>query len=138
MLRDCALKYYDPSYDLNCAETIMTAANETYRLNIDADAFRAMAAFGGGVHVEDICGALTGAVAVIGILYTSGKGHTSPKVTDLTKEMVNAFHQRMGTHACADLKENYRTEEKRCGDIIAVAADVLEEIIKREGSAREQ
>ncbi len=136
MLRDCALKYFDKSYDLSCSETMITAANDYYDLKIDTDAFRAMAAFGGGVQVEDICGALTGAAAVIGILYTTGKAHISPKMKELTQELVNKFKDKLGMHLCSDLKAKYRTEEKRCSDIIAATADILEEIVQREGSVR--
>ena len=34
MLVDTVKKYYDKEYDLNCAETIIYAANEEYGLNL--------------------------------------------------------------------------------------------------------
>ena len=100
MLRDYALKYYDTSYDYNCSETILYAANEAYNLQLSEDSFKIMAAFGGGLAVEDICGALTGAAAVIGILYTDNRAHVSPRVKLLTQELVAGFKDRLKGYNC--------------------------------------
>ena len=58
MLKDLAAKYYQQGY--NCAETIIRAGNKYYNLGLDENAFRITGAFGGGLQVGDVCGALTG------------------------------------------------------------------------------
>ena len=132
MLKELAIKYYDKAYDYNCAETIIHAADEAYNLNLSKETFKVLAPFGGGMGVEDICGALTGAAAVIGVMFTNDRGHESPKVRELTIRLVSTFKDRLGTYNCRILKEKYKTEDKRCSVMIAVAAEALEEIIEEE------
>lgn len=134
MLKEIALKYYQKDYDYNCAETILYAADEAYNMNLSKETFKVMAPFGGGLGVEDICGALSGAAAVIGLLFTNERGHESPKVRELTVKLVESFRSKLGTYNCRTLKEEYKTEAERCSTMIAVAAETLEEIIDKERS----
>ncbi len=134
MLKEIALKYYHKDYDYNCAETILHAADEVYSMNLSKETFKVMAPFGGGLGVEDICGALTGAAAAIGILFTNERGHESPKARELTIKLVNSFKSKLGTYNCKILKERYKSEDQRCSIMIAVAAETLEEIIEEERS----
>ncbi|MCC5909256.1 MAG: C-GCAxxG-C-C family protein [Clostridiaceae bacterium] len=131
MLKEKAIKYYDKKYDLNCAEAIVYAANEVYELNLSRDALKAMAGFGGGMAVEDTCGAVTGAVAVLGIIFVEEKAHESDKIKELVKKLFNRFEEKMGTCNCKLLKEKYREEEPiKCKNVVAMAAEVLEGIIE--------
>lgn len=133
MLKELALKYYEGGYDLNCAETILYAANDQYHLELSKDALKIMAAFGGGVAVEELCGAAAGAAAVIGVLYTNLRGHESPRVKELTNEFMVSFKKRLGTYNCKELKEKYKNDTDRCKEMIIAAAEGLEVIINREG-----
>lgn len=133
MLVEAVKKYYDESYDLNCAETILYAANEVYGLELDKKALKTVAAFGGGMAIEETCGALTGALAVLGILYVENKAHESDRIKELTKESFQKFKDKLSTDNCKKLKELYRNDEVRCSNIVIAAAEVLEEIINREG-----
>ena len=134
MLKEIALKYYHKDYDYNCAETILHAADEAYNMNLSKETYKVMAPFGGGLGVEDICGALSGAVAVIGILFTNERGHESPRVKELTVKLVEEFKSKLGTYNCRILKEKYKTEAERCSTMIVLAAETLEEIIEKERS----
>jgi len=138
MLLDAVKKYYDASYDLNCAETILYAANETYGLNLDKKALKMMAAFGGGMAIEEICGALTGALAVLGILFVKDKAHESDRIKELTREFFEKFRYRLSTDNCKKLKELYRNEEERCSHIVYAAAEILHEMIKEQKYFDEQ
>lgn len=128
MLREMVSKYYNGSYDLNCAETILYAANEEYELGLSHETLKAMAGFGGGMAVEGVCGAAAGAVAVIGIMFTNQRAHESDRIKKLVGEFMKAFNEKLGTYNCKQLKERYRTEDERCSKMILTAADVLEEI----------
>lgn len=132
MLIDKIKKYYSEEYDLNCAETIIYAANEEYKLNLDKITLKTMAAFGGGMGVESVCGAITGSLAVLGIAFTKERAHESEKIKELSQEFFKKFEDKLGTKGCKDLKEKYRNDEIRCGIIIDTAAEILDEIVRRE------
>jgi len=132
MLLDKIKKYCNPQYDLNCAETMLYAANEEYGLNLSKEAFKTMAAFGGGMAIEETCGVISGAIAVLGIMFIVDRAHESDRVKNLTKEYIEAFKIKLGTENCKELKEAYRNDEVKCRKIIEEGAVILENIILRE------
>lgn len=132
MLREMTSKYYNRSYDLNCAEAILYAANEEYGLGLSHETLKAMAGFGGGMAVEGVCGAAAGTVAVIGIMFTNQRAHESDRIKKLVGEFMNAFNEKLGTYSCKKLKERYRTEDERCSRMVLAASDILDEIVIRE------
>lgn len=129
MLKNSVKKYYDEKYNLNCAETILYAANEEYNLNLDKNALKTMAAFGGGMGIEDICGAISGSLAVLGILFVKDKAHESDKIKELSQEFFKRFEENLNSKICSKLKQNYRNDEIRCEVIVFAAADILDDII---------
>ncbi|WP_026477046.1 C-GCAxxG-C-C family (seleno)protein [Alkaliphilus transvaalensis] len=131
MLKEQVIKYY-PDNHYNCAEAIIYAANDIYNLKLAKDTLKAMAGFGGGMAVEGVCGAISGGVAVIGILFTKEYAHEGDAVKELTKELINAVEEELGSSNCKVLKEKYRNEESKCKFIVEIIADKLESIINRE------
>lgn len=125
-------KYYEKGYDLNCSETILYAASAEYGLNLSKETFKTMAGFGGGMAVETVCGALTGAIAVLGIMYTKERAHENTRMKTLTEELYNRFVEKLGTENCGRLKLNYRTEESRCSAMVKIAGEILDDIVNRE------
>lgn len=132
MLLEKVKKYYDKAYDLNCAETMLYAANEEYDMKLSKETLKTMSAFGGGMAIESVCGAITGALAAISILYTKERAHESDRVKKLTVEFFDKYEKSLGTNNCAELKAKYRNEETRCWLVIEAAAKVLDEIVTRE------
>ena len=132
MLVDKVKKYYSTELDLNCAETILYAANEEYNMDLPPKTLKAMAAFGGGMAIESVCGAATGSIAVIGILFTKERAHESDRIKTLTAEFMNRFNDELGTLNCKELKQKYRNDQVRCSKMIETAADILDKIVKRE------
>lgn len=132
MLKETLKKYYSQEKDLNCAETILYAANDEYGLDIEKAGFKTMAAFGGGMGVEGVCGAITGALAVLGIMFVKDRAHESTKIKELSKKFIEVFKEELGTDNCRELKEKYRNDEERCWRMIETAGDVLEDIIESE------
>lgn len=134
MLKELAKKYYSPEYDLNCAEAVVYAANEGYDLKLSKDTLRAIGGFGGGMAIEEVCGAITGAIAILGIMFVKEKAHEDEKIKDLVKKLFQRFEEKLASHNCKELKECYREEEpKKCQRIVALAADILQEIIEETG-----
>ncbi|WP_346871147.1 C-GCAxxG-C-C family (seleno)protein [Clostridium sp. UBA5119] len=132
MLLDVVKKYYGEEYDLNCAETMLYAANEEYGLNLSKETFKTMAAFGGGMGVESTCGVITGAISVLGILFTKERAHESDYVKTLTQEFIKNFNKECNSLNCDKLKELYRNDEIRCLNIVEKGAVILDNIVTRE------
>jgi C_GCAxxG_C_C family probable redox protein len=134
MLVEKCRKYYNMEYNLNCAECMLYAANDEYNLGIDKTGLKLAAGFGGGMAVEDVCGAVTGSIMVLGAMFVDKKAHESDRIKTLTREFIERFNKKLGTVNCKELKALYRDDEKRCMDIILAAGEILEDIIKRERS----
>ena len=113
MLKDCALKYYD--------------------LHLPPSMLKASSAFGAGMYYDEVCGACSSCVAVIGTLLSNGSAHKSDDMRSAVKEMMSRFHEELHDHYCGQLKERYQTEEKRCEKMIVTAADLLEDILHKYG-----
>ena len=88
-----------------------------------------MSSFGGGMAIGSTCGAATGAIAALGIMFTNERGHNSPHVREMTGRFLSEFNRRMGTLDCIPLKDKYFEVETRCLKMMRVSAEVLEEII---------
>jgi C_GCAxxG_C_C family probable redox protein len=132
MLMDKINKYYTKEYDLNCSEVMMYAASDEYNMNLKSETFKTMSSFGGGMGIESVCGAITGSLAVIGILFTKERAHEGDAVKKLCQEFFRKFQERLGSNNCSELKLKYRKEDVGCKIIIEVAAEVLDEIVIRE------
>lgn len=132
MLADLIRHGFGINEDLNCAERILAGANIAYNLGLDKDSIKLAAGFGGGMGIEDKCGALTASIMVLGRLFVNERAHESTKIKELTRELFEEYEKEMGTIDCAPLKERYRTEELKCRNIILKAAELLDRIVARE------
>ncbi|MFA5674478.1 MAG: C-GCAxxG-C-C family (seleno)protein, partial [Thermovirgaceae bacterium] len=116
--------------DMNCAESLIYAANDEYDLGIDHTGLKTMAGFGGGMGIETTCcGALSGAIAAISVRFTSTKAHENPEVKELCKAFLERFAEKHGEINCAPLKDLYRNERFRCLPVVELAAAELERIM---------
>ena len=124
---------YKDKFDLNCAETILYGANKAYNLNLDKNDLKVAAGFGGGMGIEETCGALTGGIMALGVLFVEDNAHDS-EISDFTEKVFNKYEEEMGSIVCAPLKEQYRTEESGCYKVILKAAEIFDEIIQKNKS----
>ena len=125
-------KYYSKEHDLNCAEAILYAANDVYKLGLDKVSLKMAAGFGGGMGIDSVCGALTGAVMALGVLFIEDRAHESDRLKLLEKEFFERFREKMGDINCPQLKEKHRSDDVRCLNVIKEAGYILDDIIKRE------
>lgn len=132
MLAELIKEGFGEKEDLNCAEKILRGANIAYKLGLDSGALKMAAGFGGGMAVEDKCGALTAAIMVLGKLFVTERAHESTKIKELTIELFQEYKKEMGSIDCAPLKQMHRTEELKCKNVIIKAAEVLDRIVARE------
>lgn len=132
MLTDLIKQGFGEKEGLNCAEKILQAANIAYDMGMDKEAMKLAAGFGGGMAIEDKCGALTASVMVLGKLFVRDRAHESTRIKDLTRELFTEYAKEMDSIDCKPLKESRWTEELKCRNIIIKAAEILDRIVKRE------
>lgn len=119
-----------PLYHKNCAEILLLAANEKYNLKLDDRFVKAVCPYGGGIQSENTCGALLGAAAAIGIMYTEDKPSENLKMKDITKKFVEEFKKEFGSLECKYIKEHHRSVLEGCNPVKVRAAQVFEKVIK--------
>lgn len=130
MLEELAAKYYNSiEPERNCAEALIYGANEAYSLALPIQALRIMGPFGGGMRIESVCGALTGALAVIGVIYNRDEQQSRERMKSLTETFLNRFKIRHGCLDCACLKSKHRLIDKGCEPVVRLAARLLEEVL---------
>lgn len=138
MLKDEAIKYIDSEnkygdqkalYHYNCAETLLNSSNDYYKLGLDSKMLKLIVPFGGGFFSERTCGAFTGGLAVLGVIFAEDKPTDNEKLKEVTKKWVQAFEKEFGSLDCKDIKPKHRDEVKGCRPVMVGAAELLEAII---------
>lgn len=132
MLSELIKNGFGEKEDLNCAEKILQGANIAYSLGLDRESLKLASGFGGGMAIQDKCGALTAAIMVLGKLFVKERAHESERIKELTRELFDEYNREMSSIDCKPLKEMYRTEELKCSNVILKAAGILDKIVMRE------
>ncbi|MBO7637723.1 MAG: C_GCAxxG_C_C family protein [Treponema sp.] len=137
-----AIDYF--SQDLHCSQSVLAAFAEECGIT-EEHALKLGSCFGSGMRKGEVCGAVTGALMVLGLLYgqksagDSDGRQSSNKVNDL---MMNRFKEKCGSYIYNDLlgcdistKEGvqYCRDNKLftefCPKMVAAAVEIVEEII---------
>ena len=134
----------------NCSQSVFAAFS--HRFGIDEDtAKRISAGLGGGVgRQREVCGAVSGAVMVLGSLKAAVNGDDSQgkkENYELVREFCELFRERHGgTIICREMlkiasekKETAKPDERNaeyyakrpCAKAVYDAAEILEEMIKK-------
>lgn len=134
----------------NCAQSVFLAFNDLTKIDEDT-AKKISAPFGGGMgRLREVCGAFSGMVMVLGLVFYQDSGSITAEKTSLYKrehELAEKFRERNGNLVCRDLLKGVKTEgsaaaEERtekyykvrpCVEIVANAAEILEEYLKKHG-----
>ena len=131
----------------NCAQAVLSSHCEEYGLQEDI-AKKLACGLGAGIgYSGEICGAVSGAVLLIGLKYGSYKEYeTEPKYKTykLAKELLNNFKKEYGTVNCTELikydlgnPEEYSKAKEAgvfkelCPLFIKKAIELAEEILNR-------
>jgi C_GCAxxG_C_C family probable redox protein len=130
----------------NCAQAIFSTYGE--KMGLDREiSLRVSGAFGGGMgRMGEICGAVSGALMVIGLKYGKTKAEdeeTKEKCYSLVREFVSKFKERNGSILCRELlgydintpeglelikKENLFST--RCPKFVRDSAEIIEQILE--------
>ena len=91
--------------NFNCAQSVACACCDLVGLD-EATAFRMLEGFGGGMgdHTE-VCGALSGAVAIVGYSMSEGPHNPTTKFAtyEVIKPLVARFREEEGATTCGEL-----------------------------------
>lgn len=128
----------------SCSQVVLAAYAEKYGLDREM-ALKISTGFGGGMHLGQTCGAVTGAIMVIGLKHGRCKAEDRDAKTrtyEYVEKFAEKFRQRHGSIVCRDLigcdistaegmaeakqKNVFRT---LCVDFAADAAKILDEIL---------
>ena len=90
----------------NCAQSVVYAFCDDLHLEKDL-ALKIACGFGGGMgRKEEVCGAVTGGIIVLGAKYGRGENDEKP-ATELTyqktRDLIDQFTKRHGTFICRSL-----------------------------------
>ena len=91
----------------SCAQSVLCAFAPQLGLRAE-DAFRISASFGGGMGVGEVCGAVAGAIMVLGLTFASRRADTEDAYAKALiyvrcREFMNAFKVSNGSLCCRDL-----------------------------------
>ena len=107
----------------NCAQAVSYAFCEKY--GIEKETAKALlSGFGSGMRSGEMCGAVSGAIMIIGI---ANKSDTQV-VAKLTAEFVKKFKDKFEFLRCADLPRNPLAPRQTCAEYVKYAIEILEEM----------
>lgn len=130
----------------NCAQSVLLAFGDLTGLEEDTAA-KLASSFGGGLgRLREVCGAVSGAAMVLGIL----EGYDDPNDTEAKKthyhriqEFTKRFKEQNGSIICRELLKGVKTVEggdpeartadyykkRPCPDLVEQAAQILDEML---------
>jgi C_GCAxxG_C_C family probable redox protein len=132
---------------LNCAQAVFSTYGPHFGLDSEI-AVRIAGALGSGMGMGETCGAVTGALMVIGLKQARLNGSSlfsKDRTEEIAREFVERFKARNVTTECRELlgcdistREGLRSAQrekhfkKRCPKFVRDAAEILEEILEEE------
>jgi C_GCAxxG_C_C family probable redox protein len=94
----------------NCAQSVFSVFAEDLNLSSDS-ALKIASPFGSGIaYMQETCGAVTGALMVIGLKYGRGINGTQKdkeRAYDLSKHFMAQFKEKFGCVNCLQLMERH-------------------------------
>ena len=142
---DKAVDYY--SHNFNCTQGVFT----TYAVEHGMDeklALKLATNFGGGARKGEMCGAVSGALMVLGLLYGHSESDdldTKAKAYAMAEVYMNRFIKKNGSVVCRELLgyDLSKPDEKAiilennlfrtvCPDMIRSAVEILDEMIEEQ------
>ena len=128
---------------LNCSQIVLSYFCEKYQMSKE-EGIRIGCGFGGGVRAGELCGAVSGAIMVIGLKYGNGQAEdfvSKNECYQRTQEFTKMFRQQKGSIVCRDLlgcdistKEGMENAQKErlfqtlCVEAVVSAIKILDEL----------
>ena len=145
--KDAAVSLYNDGF--HCSQAVLSAFAADTGIT-EKQARLLGGCFGAGMKKGEVCGACSGALMVLGLLYGQyEKGDTASKIHayEVAETFLDRFAERNGSYICNDLLGcDMRTEEgvayarsrnlfhTLCPKMVEEAVGILEEIIREQGA----
>ncbi len=129
---------------LSCSQAVLGAYCEQFGLDKEM-AYKISSGFAGGMHLDQACGAVTGAFMVIGLKFGRTRADdmdAKMKMVEATREFAKKFTAHHGSIGCTELigcnistPEGYEEAKKKdlfkqlCPEFVKSAAEILEEML---------
>lgn len=129
----------------NCAQSVLTAFSEDFGLNVDT-AYNIAQGFGGGMHINSACGAVTGAYMALGLANPPSKDDpkkSGEKFNALVAEFNRSFKELHSSLNCTELlaynlsipEEAKKAREAglfatKCPEFVRDAAKIVDSLLK--------
>jgi C_GCAxxG_C_C family probable redox protein len=130
----------------NCAQAVLYSFCDY--LNLDKDtAMKLSCGFGAGMsRKEEVCGAVSGGIMVIGMIYGRGESQDrslTEQTYQVTREFMDKFSERQGTFICRRLlggcelttpegQREFKEKDllnKVCKECVRAVVEIIEDII---------
>src|SRR6202158_2825994 len=127
----------------NCTQAMLSTYGQQFGLDRE-NAVKIARDFGSGICMGETCGAVTGALMVIGLKHAGLKGRSlfsKDRTEGIAREFVARFKARNGTTECRELlgcdvssfgglktAKKEKHFKKRCPKFVRDAAEIVEEI----------
>ncbi len=132
--REKAMAFHKEGY--NCAQSVLLAFADDIGLGF-TEAAKLTLPFGSGMGVKNTCGALTGALMVLGLVSDAAtpptpaeKANTYQQARALTALFANANGSDQCRDLLAQIAEN--KDAKSCNELVGYAAEMLEQFLNNE------
>ena len=128
----------------SCSQAVLGTYCERYGLD-KKQAYKIGCGFGGGMHLDQACGAVTGAFMVIGLKYGRTRAddrEAKMKTAGMVVEFAKMFKARHGSIGCTELigcnissMEGYQEAKKKdlfkqvCPKYVISATEILDEML---------
>lgn len=129
----------------SCSQSVLSAFSGTFGLDLNLS-LKISQPFGGGIaHLGEMCGAVSGALMVIGLKYGRTKAEdiqAREKTYQLVRKFIIRFKEAHGTIICKELlgydldtEEGYKKAEEEklfetfCPGLVQLSAEILEDLI---------
>ncbi len=142
-----AKEYY--SNNFNCSQAVFTTFAVEHGID-EKLALRIATDFGGGARKGEMCGAVSGALMVLGLLYghsESSDSEAKSKAYAISEEYMNRFISKNGSVVCRELlgydlskpDEREQIMEKNlfrtiCPEMIRSAVSILDKLLEEYGN----
>jgi C_GCAxxG_C_C family probable redox protein len=128
---------------LNCSQAVLFTCGPALGLD-EKTCIKIAAPFGGGIgHIQEVCGAVSGAAMAIGLKHGEGTDQRDKRdrVIGLTQEFIEEFRKRNGFIRCRDLlnfdittrsgllKAREQGTFNVCADYVRSAVEILEKML---------
>ncbi len=143
--KEKALMYFNKKF--HCSQAVLAAYAKEGGIS-EQQALKLGACLGSGMRKGEVCGACTGALMVLGLLYGQSDEKdlaSRQRANEVNDKMMNRFKEVCGSYICNDLlgcdistdegleyvREHHLFTEF-CPQMVANAVDILEEIRKEQ------